>query len=71
MEREHKGWQIEVNSYRSEGDKWRPNIRFWTRIAGSAREENLVVPAHRLFDTERESDEYGCQQASDWIDMNG
>ena len=24
MEREHKGWQIEVNSYRSEGDKWRP-----------------------------------------------
>ena len=71
MEREHKGWQIEVNSYRSEGDKWRPNIRFWARIAGSAREKSLVVPAHRLFDTERESDEYGCQQASDLIDING
>jgi hypothetical protein len=68
MEREYKGWRIEVHSYQSEGGKWRPNIRVWTATGGAVHDQNLVAPTQRLFDTEQESDEYGCQEALVWID---
>jgi hypothetical protein len=71
MEREYKGWRIEVNSYLSEGRKWRPDIRVWMRTGGTVHEQSLLVPEHRLFDTEQQSDEYGYENASVWIDQQG
>lgn len=71
MNREYKDWRIEVNSYRSEGGKWRPDIRLWTRVGGTAYEKNPTAPAEWLFDSPEDSDEHGYQLAVDWIDSHG
>jgi hypothetical protein len=69
MERDYKGWHIEVNSHLSDGGKWRPSVRVWTRTGGTVHEQKLLAPEQRLFDTEQQSDEDGHENASAWIDQ--
>lgn len=68
MEREHKGWTIEVNSYVTDDRKWRPAVVVSIdRTLPEVITRTLVTPPDWVFDTEQESDERGCQLGVTWI----
>ena len=71
MDRDYKGWRVEVVSYLSEGGRWRPDVRLWVGSGGTVRERSITAPGDKLFATERESDAYGHALAALWIDENG
>lgn len=69
MEREHKGWHIEVRSYPS-GRQWRPIVIVSNNTGGCLQITTLRTPSDWLLDTKHESDEQGYQFGSAWIDRN-
>lgn len=71
MSHEHKGYRIDVRSYRAAGGLWRPEIRLAVPSDGRLMERQLVTPSDRLFQTEEQSDQYGMQHAILWIDRHG
>jgi hypothetical protein len=71
MQVQHKGYLIEVNSYRSTGGKWRPNIHVSLHTGPGVTTQSLIPPETALFDTEAEADAYGAQHGARWIDNRG
>ena len=71
MGREHKGYRIEVRSYRAPGGLWRPEIRLAVPYQGRVTERQLVAPPDRRFETQEQADQYGMQHAILWIETHG
>lgn len=71
IELEHKGYRIEVSSYRSEGGRWRPAVSIDLHTGSSIHSKQLGAPAGVLLETEAESDQYGVAIAVKWIDDQG
>jgi hypothetical protein len=70
VEREYKGWCIDVRSY-SSGHQWRPIVIVSSEIDGRREITNLRTPSDWLFNTKQESDEQGHHLGSTWIDRHG
>ncbi len=69
IEREHKHWTIEVNSYETGKGRWRPSVVVSIdRTLAEVITRTLVTPPDWAFDTEQESDERGYQLGVTWID---
>ena len=69
IEREHKEWTVEVNSYETGEGKWRPSVVLSIhRKSAEVVTRTLLTPHDWAFDTEQESDERGYQLGVTWID---
>jgi hypothetical protein len=71
MGHEHKGYRIDVRSYRSPAGRWRPEIRLAVTYNGRLTERQLFTPPDRLFETEEQANQYGVDHAILWIDKHG
>jgi hypothetical protein len=60
---QYKGWEIEPQSYQSDGDRWRPSGRLYTHP--------VSAPLDVMFDTEQDADAYAVKMAKKWIDERG
>jgi hypothetical protein len=66
----YKGWVIEAQSYKSDGDRWRPK-------ASSASSRAVVSECIRYLrldathDTEEDANAYAVAMAKKWIDDRG
>ena len=53
IEREHKGWTIEVNSHETDKGKWRPSVVVSIdRRSAEVFIRTLVTPPDWVFDSE-------------------
>ncbi len=64
---EYKGWLIEAQSYKSEGDRWRPKALLSIHEGGSVRIRPLTS-FKEMRDTEADANTYALQMAKTWID---
>ena len=65
---EYRGCTIEVQSYGSDGDRWRPKAVVAVYDRGAVRLNTVNAPIDRLFETETEADAYSLAMAKKWID---
>jgi len=68
IERDHRGWTIEVTSYETDKGTWRPSVVVSIDRTSAEVTRTLVTPPDWVFDTEQQSDEHGYQLAVTWID---
>ena len=67
-ETEHKGWQIQPQSYKSDGARWCPKA--FVRTAEGGILHTHIMP-NRLFDTKQDADAYAVKIAKELIDKHG
>jgi len=67
----YKGWEIEAQSYESDGRRWRPKALVSAVEGGTLRMHPVSAPLATMFDTEREADAYAVEMAKKWIDDRG
>jgi hypothetical protein len=65
---QYKGRHIEMQSYRSDGGRWRPKAVVITSDGGSVHTELLFGPLDAMFETQGEADAYAVRMAHLWID---
>jgi hypothetical protein len=65
---EHRGYTIEVQSYRSDGDQWRPKAVVSVFEGGAVQLKTVNAPLDVVFDTEAEADARSLAMAKKWID---
>ena len=65
---EHKGWQIQPQSYKSDGARWCPKA--FVRTAEGGILHTHIMP-NRLFDTKQDADAYAVKIAKELIDKHG
>lgn len=65
---DYRGRSIEVQSYRSDGNQWRPKAVVGISEGGTLRLKTVNAPVDRLFDTEAEAEAYSLAMARKWID---
>ncbi len=53
---QYKGWVIEAQSYKSDGDRWRPKAVVSTREGGSHHTYPVAAPLDVMHDTEADAD---------------
>lgn len=68
IETAYKGYGIEVRSYRSDQNRWRPDTRLVIYTSGSVEHRQVVPGRSALFETEEQSDQAGVDAARWWID---
>ena len=65
----YKGWVIEVQSYESDGERWRPKaLVVSTHEGGSLYMRSVFASTEVTHDTEAEADAYAVEMAKTWID---
>jgi hypothetical protein len=65
---EHKGWQIQPQSYKSDGARWCPKA--FVRTAEGGILHTHITP-NRLFDTKQDADAFAVKMAKELIDKHG
>ena len=65
---EYKGWVIEGQSYRSDGDRWRPHALAIIHVGRSTREHHVSALPDVMYDTEQDANAYAVAMATKWID---
>jgi hypothetical protein len=68
---QYKGWVIEAQSCKSDGDRWRPKALVSIHEGGSVRTRPVPAPLNVLFDTEQNAHAYAIEMAKKWIDDDG
>jgi len=67
----YKGWVIEAQSYKSDGDRWRPKALVSVFQGGSVRVHQVPAPLDATHDTEEDANAYAVAMAKKWIDDRG
>jgi hypothetical protein len=67
---EYRGHFIEVQSYESDGKRWRPKVLVSHYHGGALNQKVVSAPIEVLFDSEAEADTYSLAMAKKWIDNN-
>jgi hypothetical protein len=67
---EYRGHFIVVQSYESEGTRWRPKALVSIYHSGTVHRKMIVAPADVRFDSEDAADTYSLALAKKWIDDN-
>ena len=65
---EYRGCGIEVQSYRSDGGRWRPKAIVSISDGRTLRLNPVFAPLERTFDTEQDADAYAVLMAQKWVD---
>jgi hypothetical protein len=68
---EYKGWVIEAQSYKSDGNRWRPKALVSVYQGGSVRVHQVPAPLDATHDTEEDANAYAVAMAKKWIDDRG
>jgi hypothetical protein len=68
---QYKGWLIEVQSYESDGGRWRPKAIVSISEGGEVRTYQVPAPPNVSFDTEPKANAYAVPMAKKWIDDKG
>jgi hypothetical protein len=68
---QYKGLVIEVQSHKSDGDRWRPKAIVTSHERGSLHTHTVPAPLSVMFDTEQSADAYAVEMAKKWIDERG
>ena len=67
----YKGWVIEAQSYKSDGNRWRPKALVSVYQGGSVRVHQVPAPLDATHDTEEDANAYAVAMAKKWIDDRG
>jgi hypothetical protein len=67
----YKGWMIKAQSYRSDGNRWRPKALVSVYQGGSVRVHQVPTPLNATHDTEEDADACAVAMAKKWIDDRG
>lgn len=65
---QYKGWQIESQSYQSDGARWRAKAMVSVFQGGSVHTLPVFAPLSARFNTKQEADAYAVEMAKMWID---
>jgi hypothetical protein len=65
---EYRGYFIEVQSYETEGKRWRPKAVVSLFQRGTLHRELVSAPGEVLLDSEDAADTYTLAMAKEWID---
>ena len=68
---EYRGYNIEIQSYGSDGDRWRPKAVVAVLEGGVVQLKTVNAPLAVLFESEAEADAYALEMAKKWIDDRG
>ncbi len=68
---QYKSWVIEPQSYKSDGERWRPKALVSIHEGGSVRVHHVAAPLDVMRDTEADADAYAVEMAKKWIDDRG
>jgi hypothetical protein len=68
---QHKGREIKPQSYKSDGDRWRPKALLSIFEGGNLHMHPVMAPLTVMFDTEQDADTYAIKMAKKWIDDKG
>ena len=68
---QYKGWVIEAQSYKSDGERWRPKALVSSHEGGSVRVHHVPAPLCVTHDTEADANAYAVQMAKTWVDDKG
>jgi hypothetical protein len=71
METRYRDWEIQTQSYLSDGDRWRPQATVSIYDRGSMFTHRVLAPVDVVLDTEQEADGYAVKMAQKWIDDRG
>jgi len=66
----YRGCTIEVQSYKSDGERWRPKAVVSVYEGGKVHLKQVPAPLDVLFASEQEADVYTVAMAKQWIDDN-
>ena len=64
---DYRGCSIELQSYRSDGNHWRPKAIIGVSEGGTLHPKTVNAPVDRLFDTAAEADAYSLAMARKWM----
>ena len=67
---EYRGYFINVQSYESYGQRWRPKVVVSTYHGGTLHQKIMSAPTEVLFDSEAKADTHSLAMAKKWIDDN-
>jgi hypothetical protein len=67
----YKGWVIEAQSYKSDGNRWRPKALVSVYQGGSVRVHQVPAPLDATYDTEQDANTYAVAMAKKWVDDRG
>jgi hypothetical protein len=65
---EYRGYFIEVQSYESEGKRWRPKAIVSIYRSGTLHQQILSAPGELLLESEEAAETYSLAMAKKWID---
>jgi hypothetical protein len=65
---EYRGHFIDVQSYESDGKRWRPKAVVSIYHGGALHQKIVSAPIEVLLDSETEADTYSLAMAKRWID---
>lgn len=68
---EYRGHFIKVQTYESDGKRWRPKTLVSIYRGGTVHQKIVSAPVEVLFDSEEEADTYSLAMAKKWIDDQG
>ena len=68
---EYRGHFIEVQSYESDGRRWRPKALVTIYQAGTLHQKIVTAPGEVLCDSEEAAETYSLALAKQWIDAKG
>ena len=68
---EYRGHFIEVQSYESDGRRWRPQALVSIYQAGTLHQKIVSAPGEVLCDSEEAAETYSLAMAKQWIDDKG
>ncbi len=68
---QYKSWVIEPQSYKSDGERWRPKALVSIHEGGSVRVHHVAAPLDVMRDTEADADACAVEMAKKWIDDRG
>jgi hypothetical protein len=67
----YKGWVIKAQSYKSDGNRWRPKALVSVYQGGSVRVHQVPAPLSVTHDTEANANASAVEMAKKWIDDRG
>ena len=67
---EYRGHFIDVQSFESDGARWRPKAIVSIYLGGTVHTRMVAAPIDVLFDSEVAADTHALAMAKKWIDDN-
>jgi hypothetical protein len=68
---EYRGHFIDIQSYESEGRRWRPRAIVSIYRSGTLHQQTLSAPGEVLLESEEAAETYSLAMAKKWIDNQG